>query len=107
MDGTLTGRPALANWLGQEWRLQTNHDSIKLHYANYLGALGNLWGMAPWLNQPIQVVGWFRRGHHIWIDIERFRTPQNQIKLAKHPVWAVVISFISLTYGLWLIFSGG
>lgn len=107
INGILTGRPALANWLGQEWRLHTSHGSIKLHYANYFGPLSNLRGLAPWLHQPIQVTGWFRRGHHIWIDIHRLHTPQNQIKPANHPIWAIVISLIPLSYGFWLVFRGG
>ncbi|MEM9485050.1 MAG: zinc metalloprotease HtpX [Cyanobacteria bacterium P01_F01_bin.116] len=105
LTGTLTGRPALANWLGQEWRLHTTHGSIKLHYTHYLGPVSN--SLAPWLNQPLQVTGWFRRGHNIWIDIDRLRTPQNQIKLAQHPIWAAITSFLLLMYGLWLIFKGG
>ncbi|MBT9315369.1 M48 family metalloprotease [Leptothoe spongobia] len=106
INGTLTGRPALANWLGQEWRLRTKYGSIKLHHTAYFGPLSNIQGLTPWLNTPLQVTGWFRRGHHIWIDIDRLRTQQNQTKLAQHPLWAAMISAIPLAYGLWIIFKG-
>ena len=107
LQGTLKGRPALANWLGQEWRLYTNHGSIKLHYTSYLGPLSNIQGLAPWLNTPLQVTGWFRRGHHIWIDIDHIQNQQNQTKLARHPLWATIISALPLIYGLWVLFKGG
>ncbi|MEM1238982.1 MAG: zinc metalloprotease HtpX [Cyanobacteria bacterium P01_H01_bin.26] len=106
ISGTLTGRPALANWLGQEWRLYTSHGSIKLHHTGYLGPLSNLRGPAPWLHQPLQVTGWLRRGHHIWIDIDRLRTRQNQVIVSQHPVWSVTTSLLLLSYGLWLLFQG-
>ncbi|WP_323365992.1 M48 family metalloprotease [Leptothoe sp. PORK10 BA2] len=106
INGTLTGRPALANWLGQEWRLNTTQGSIKLHHTAYLGPLSNINGLANWLQQPITVTGWFRRGHHIWIDIDQLRTHQNQIKKAQHPLWSSIISLLPLSYGLWLILKG-
>ncbi len=107
INGTLTGRPALANWLGQEWRLNTPHGSIKLHHSGYLGPLSNIKAVASWLNQPINITGWFRRGHHIWIDIDRLRTHQNQSQLSQHPLWSSILSLAPLSYGLWLIFKGG
>lgn len=107
ISGTLTGRPVLANWLGQEWRLCTSYGSIKLHHTSYFGPLGNLIGLNPFRNQSLQVTGWLRRGHHLWIDIERLRTPQNRIKLAQHPIWSFIISLLLLGSGLWLMFKGG
>ncbi|MEM8610959.1 MAG: zinc metalloprotease HtpX [Cyanobacteria bacterium P01_H01_bin.105] len=107
INGTLTGRPALANWLGQEWRLRIPQGSIRLHHVTYLGPLGNIRGLAAWLQQPIQVTGWFRRGHHPWIDIEHLRTHHNQIQFAQHPIWAAITSVLPLSYGLWIIFRGG
>ncbi|NEZ62955.1 hypothetical protein D0962_09190 [Leptolyngbyaceae cyanobacterium CCMR0082] len=107
IKGTLTGRPALANWLGQEWRLRTPQNCIKLHYTNHFGPLGNIKSLTPWLQQSLQVTGWFRRGHHLWIDIDRLQNDQNQIKIAQHPIWATISSLCPLAYGLWLIFKGG
>ncbi|MGD1855355.1 MAG: M48 family metalloprotease [Leptolyngbyaceae cyanobacterium] len=106
LNGILTGRPALANWLGQEWRLQTTYGSIKLHHTGYCGPLSNIQGLAPWLNQSLQVTGWFRRGHHIWIDLERLSTQQNQTKVGHHPLWSTMISLIPLIYGFLIIFRG-
>ncbi|MEM7064249.1 MAG: M48 family metalloprotease [Cyanobacteria bacterium P01_B01_bin.77] len=107
ISGTLTGRPILANWLGQEWRLRTPYSSIKLHHTSYLGPLGNRIGLNPFRNQSLQVTGWLRRGYHLWIDIERLRTSQNHIKLAQHPAWSLTISLLLLGCGLWLMFKGG
>lgn len=107
ISGTLTGRPTLANWLGQEWRLHTACGSIKLHYMSYYGPLGSLMGLGPFRNQPLLVTGWLRRGHHLWLDIERLRTAQNHIKLAQHPVYSLVISLLLLSLGFWLMLKGG
>ena len=107
VSGTLTGRPALANWLGQEWRLQTPQGSIALHYVSYLGPLSNAKVLAPWLNEHLQVTGWFRRGHQLWIDIEQLQISPNQLQPSQHPIWSVIVSLAPLSYGLWLIFRGG
>ena len=106
LSGTLTGRPALANWLGQEWRLNTVKGSIKLHYASYLGPLSNIKSLAPWLNQPLEVTGWFRRGYSFWVDVDRIQINKNLIKQAQLPVWSMIVSLIPLCCGLWLIFRG-
>ncbi|MBT9312305.1 M48 family metallopeptidase [Leptothoe kymatousa] len=107
INGTLTGRPALANWLGQEWRLKTHLGSLKLHYISYGGVLSNFLGPSPWLNQSLQVTGWFRRGHYAWVDIQHLRTEDNQIKTARYPIWSAIVSFVPLVYGVWLLMSGG
>ncbi|MGD1951105.1 MAG: M48 family metalloprotease [Leptolyngbyaceae cyanobacterium] len=104
--GKLTGRPALANWLGQEWRLNTVKGSIKLHYASYLGPLSNIKSLAPWLNQPLEVTGWFRRGYILWVDVDRIQINKNLIKQAQLPIWSMIVSLIPLCCGLWLIFRG-
>ena len=107
LRGTLTGRPALANWLGQEWRLQTAKGSIKLHYFSYLGPLSNIKSLAPWLKHPVQAIGWFRRGHSLWIDIDHIQISKETIKQAQHPIWSVIVGLVPLCYGLWFIFRGG
>ncbi|MBX2866127.1 MAG: M48 family metalloprotease [Leptolyngbyaceae cyanobacterium MAG.088] len=107
INGILTGRPDLANWLGQEWRLKTPQGSIKLHYASYIGPLSNIKGLAPWLNKSLQVTGWLRRGHHPWVDIDHLKHRSNDTKASHHAIWSVISSIIPLIYGLWLIFRGG
>lgn len=107
VNGTLTGRPALANWLGQEWRLRTDYGSFKLHYVSYLGPISNLTGLSSLLNQALQVTGWFRRGHHLWIDLERWQEHKGHIKQAHPPMWSVIISLVLLIYGVWLLMVGG
>ncbi|MEM9808643.1 MAG: zinc metalloprotease HtpX [Cyanobacteria bacterium P01_D01_bin.56] len=107
VNGTLTGRPALANWLGQEWRLHTDHGSFKLHYVSYLGPISNLTGLSSSLDQALQVTGWFRRGHHLWIDLERWQEHKGHIQCAHPPIWSVIISLVLLIYGVWLLMIGG
>lgn len=107
ISGTVTGRPALANWLGQEWRLTTADSSIKLHYTGYLGPFSNRTGLISLLNEPLEITGWFRRGHYSWIDLEHVRSRQNQRLLARHPIWSLITSLLPLGYGIWLIFRGG
>ncbi|MEM6251482.1 MAG: M48 family metalloprotease [Cyanobacteria bacterium P01_D01_bin.156] len=106
VNGTLTGRPALANWLGQEWRLNTASGSIKLAYVTYWGPLSHLRGLSSALHQSLQVTGWFRRGHRPWIDIERFNY-KNSTEQAQHPQWSVIVSIGPLLAGVWLLISGG
>ncbi len=107
INGTLTGRPALANWLGQEWRLQTDQGNIKLHHAAFFGPLSNIRGLTPLLHKPLQVTGWLRGGHYLWIDIEYLQDSQGHTKLSHHPIWSVITSILPLGYGLWLILRGG
>lgn len=109
INGTLTGRPNLANWLGQEWRLHTSYGSIRLHHITYLGPISHPNGLTPQqiINQPIQATGWLRRGGTLWIDMEQFHTKTNQIVYSQHPTWALLTSLTLLAWGLWIIFRGG
>ncbi|MEO0869802.1 MAG: M48 family metalloprotease, partial [Cyanobacteria bacterium J06642_11] len=107
VSGMLTGRPGLANWLGQEWRLQTDYGNIKLQYIAHWGPLSNVKSLALSLNQPLRITGWLRRGHTIWIDIERWQSHTSDVQDVRHPIWAMIVSLVPLAYGVWLILSGG
>ena len=108
LTGMLTGRPALANWLGQEWRLQTEDGSLQLHHAGYLGPFSR--GLEKYRHQPIQVLGWFRRGYYPWVDLSQISTAKlgssRSFVEAQHPVWNVVVSLVLLGCGLWILITG-
>ncbi len=108
LTGMLTGRPALANWLGQEWRLQTEDGSLQLHHAGYLGPFSR--GLEKYRHQPIQVLGWFRRGYYPWVDLSQISTAKlgssRSFVEAQHPIWNVVASLVLLGCGLWILITG-
>jgi Zn-dependent protease with chaperone function len=111
LRGTLRGRPGIANWLGQDLFLQLDRGWIKLHFFSSLGPLGNALKPGPrplqYLNQPIQIWGWFRRGAQVWIDIDRLTTPAQTTLRANHPIWSVGLFFGLLSSGLWILIRGG
>ncbi|MEM8810590.1 MAG: M48 family metallopeptidase [Cyanobacteria bacterium P01_G01_bin.38] len=109
LSGQLLGRPGIANWLGQELLLKTPQGLFKLHFFSWLGTLGNGLKLGPrpvqYLNQPAQILGWFRRGQQIWIDIDQIKT-NNQTIQAQHPLWSAAILAISFMGGLWILARG-
>ncbi|MEM9906062.1 MAG: M48 family metalloprotease, partial [Cyanobacteria bacterium P01_D01_bin.44] len=109
LSGQLLGRPGIANWLGQELLLKTPQGLFKLHFFSLLGTIGNGLKLGPRpvqdLNQPAQILGWFRRGQQIWIDIDQIKTT-NQIIQAQHPLWSAAILAISFMGGLWILARG-
>ncbi|MEO0454996.1 MAG: M48 family metalloprotease [Cyanobacteria bacterium P01_A01_bin.114] len=109
LSGQLVGRPGIANWLGQELLLKTPQGLFKLHFFSILGPIGNgvKLGARPvqYLNQPVQVLGWFRRGHHLWIDISHLKSSSQALQ-AQAPLWSAVVLAISLISGLWILVRG-
>ncbi|MEO1401487.1 MAG: M48 family metalloprotease [Cyanobacteria bacterium J06635_1] len=109
LSGQLLGRPGIANWLGQELLLKTPQGVFKLHFFSIFGPIGNGLKLSPrpvqYLNQPAQLLGWFRRGQQIWIDIHQIKTHTQTIQ-AQHPLWSAVILAISFIGGLWILTRG-
>jgi hypothetical protein len=109
-SGTLLGRPGLANWLGQDLLLQTQYGILKLHFFSYLGILGNCLPFGPrpleQLQKPVKIIGWFRRGHTPWLDIDYLFAQGNQLIRGGHPLWSTGILGISMLWGLWTLARG-
>ncbi len=111
LSGTVIGRPELANWLGQDLLLKTSSGLLKLHFFTALGPLGNVIGLgrkpAAWLGQPVQVLGWFRRGNQPWLDIDKLRLDTKRSKgssiQAAHPIHSLQLAIASCGLGLWLL----
>jgi Zn-dependent protease with chaperone function len=110
-SGTLIGRPGLANWLGQDLLLKTQHGLLKLHFFSYLGILGNAlpFGEKPiqYLQKPVQILGWFRRGHTPWLDIDYLFIQSKQRMRGGHPLWSTGILGIAILWGLWNLVGWG
>ena len=110
LSGTVIGRPELANWLGQDLLLKTSSGLLKLHFFTALGPLGNVIGLGrkpvAWLGQPVQVLGWFHRGHQPWLDIDKIRLDKssngNSIQAA-HPIHSLLLAIAACGLGLWLL----
>ncbi|MEL6762650.1 MAG: M48 family metalloprotease [Cyanobacteria bacterium J06607_6] len=110
LEGTLLGRPGIANWLGQDLMLATPTQLFKLHFSSLLGPPGNLLSHPQhpidWLGQPIEVQGWYRRGAIAWIDVDLFLTARQVVTRAQHPLWSVVLSLCCCASGLLILFRG-
>ena len=109
LSGVLMGRPGIANWLGQDLLLETSCGLLKLHFFSPFGPLGNaLPGQKPaaLLGESIQILGWFRRGHRPWIDIDKIRTSRRSLQSA-HPLFSLLMAAIAIGFGLWFLISAG
>ncbi len=109
LRGILLGRPGMGNLLSQDLLLKTESGTIRLHYTTAAGPLGQLMARsqpAQWLNTPVTVVGWFRRGNVPWIDIEVLQPHKGSALHAGHPVWTTVVGAIAALFGLYVLFNG-
>ncbi|MEL7054055.1 MAG: M48 family metalloprotease, partial [Cyanobacteria bacterium J06588_5] len=109
LSGTLGGRPGIANWLGQDLLLKTPSGMVKLHFFSAMGPLGNrislsfppaltpcmltssqnnASGKSSFGGQTVQVLGWFRRGSHPWIDVDKIRLSDGRLVSAQHPIFS-------------------
>jgi Zn-dependent protease with chaperone function len=110
-SGTLLGRPGLANWLGQDLILKTSEAGLlKLHFFSALGPLGNALSWQPkpavLVGNPIQVLGWFRRGNRPWLDIDQLRLQNGVLVQAAHPIVSLWIVISTGAIALWLLGFG-
>ncbi len=111
LTGTISGRPGVANWLGQDLYLRSPFGLVKLHFFSIVGPLGNLFNRSktPRLLQgeSVQVLGWFRRGAQPWVDIDKIRLGNGTLLVASHPLYSLVFAIAATGLGLWLLLSAG
>jgi Zn-dependent protease with chaperone function len=112
IDGQLLGRAITGNRIGQDLMLSTPTGLVKLHYVPSLTPLGNFWPGLPhpadWVSQPVQVIGWWRRGATPWIDVERIQPADQRVQIqGGHPVWSTLVAAILAFWGISLVFQGG
>jgi Zn-dependent protease with chaperone function len=111
LEGTLLGRRGMANWLCQDFWLQTEQGLIKLHFLSSLGAPGNLLlhpgHPSQRVGQSLTASGWFRRGASPWLDVDAFLKPGQRSLRSNHPVWSASIALVSCGLGILIIFRGG
>ncbi len=128
LSGTLLGRPGIANWLGQDLFLYIDADSnsaispglLKIHFFSALGPLGNAvsFGSTPAAlsGQSVQLLGWVRRGNHLWLDLDKLwlnklsgqkSTQQsrnaNPSLQAAHPIYSLLLAIVTSGSGIWLL----
>ena len=107
LSGRLQGRPGIANWLGQDLLLKTPLGTMKLHFSSVLGPLGTRLSRAPavttLIGESVQVLGWFRRGNHPWIDIDKIRLSNGTFVSAAHPLFSLLIAGGVIGWGIWLL----
>jgi Zn-dependent protease with chaperone function len=109
LRGTLLGRPGMGNLLSQDLLLRTESGTIRLHYTTAAGPLGQLVARsqpAQWINTPVTVVGWLRRGNAPWIDVEILQPHKGAALQAGHPIWTTVVGAIAALFGLYVLFTG-
>ncbi|QDZ41128.1 hypothetical protein FRE64_14970 [Euhalothece natronophila Z-M001] len=107
IEGQLLGRSGISNWLGQDLILKTKRGIIPLHFSSRLGIIGNTLPNFSRPNQfiqkPVIVSGWLRRGVIPWLDVERITYNQRHSIQAHYPIWVTMIAVGAAIWGAQLI----
>ncbi len=111
LSGTLLGRKGFHNWLYRDLMLQTPTGVIRLHYTSSWGWLGDLFPKAlrpvVWIDRPVIVTGWFRRGATPWIDVETIQAQTSGRTLRSyHPLWSTFLASFAALWAIYIIFQG-
>lgn len=110
MNGQLFGRSGVSNWLGQDLIFKTETGTIFLHTASRLGIIGNLLPNFPrpnqFIQQPVIVSGWLRRGVIPWVDVERITNHKRQSLRAGYPIWLTILAMGTAIWATQLILKG-
>ncbi|MGB3533040.1 MAG: zinc metalloprotease HtpX [Microcoleaceae cyanobacterium] len=112
IEGQLLGRSITSNRMGQDLILATSSGLVKLHYIPALTPLANFSTQFPhpadWVNQTVQVTGWWRRGATPSIDIETIQKCDRRVQIqGGHPIWSTLIAGVLAFWGLSFVFQGG
>ena len=108
IQGQLLGRTGISNWLGQDLILKTETGMIPLHFSSRIGIIGNTLPHFSRPNQfvqkPVIVSGWLRRGVIPWLDVERITSERLRLPKRKAPALTVDENRQSLPahYPIWL-----
>lgn len=108
IEGRLLGRPITSNIMGQDLILSTPTGLVKLHYIPAFTPFANFWPKRPhlahYLDQPVQVIGWWRRGVTPWIDVEILQVGERRLQIqGGHPIWSTLVAAILAFLGLSLV----
>ena len=103
LSGKLIGRCGTSNYLGQDLILQTSKGLLKLHHISWLGQAVN---PQDFIGRQVIVSGWLRRGATPWVDIQILKTQSGKTISGLHPIWSMILAFISTALGAY-IFLGG
>ena len=126
LSGTVIGRPGLANWLGQDLIIKTSADKlIKLHFFStwdapvgplnpyFLLALGPFGNLLSKCDRPsliigksVQILGWFRRGNHVWLDVDKIRLSNGRLIENTHPTTSLLLAIAASASALWVLGFG-
>lgn len=112
LSGTLLGRKGLHNWLYRDLMLQTPTGLIRLHYTSRWGWLGDLFPKAlrptTWIDRPVIVTGWFRRGATPWIEVDTIQAQTSGRTLRSyHPLLSTFLASFAALWAVYAIFQGG
>jgi len=109
IKGQLLGRSGVSNWLGQDLILKTETGTIFLYVSSRLGMIGNLLPNFPrpneFIEQPVIVSGWLRRGIIPWIDVERITNHKRQSLRAGYPIWLTLLALGAALWATQIIFE--
>lgn len=103
LSGKLIGRCGTGNYLGQDLMLQTNKGLLKLHHISWLGQAVN---PQDFIGRQVVVSGWLRRGATPWVDIQIVKTQSGKTINGFHPIWSMILAFISTALGAYIFLRG-
>jgi len=110
INGELFGRSGVSNWLGQDLILKTETGTIFLHTTSRLGIIGNLLPKFPrpneFIQQPVIVSGWLRRGIIPWLDVERLTNNKRQSIRAGYPIWLTILAMGAAIWATQMVLKG-
>ena len=118
LQGQLLGRAPSHNLVAQDWWIQTSTGTLKLHLGDRVGHVGKLW--RHWTrpikpNQPVEAIGWLRRGATPWMDVDILNhknSPSHTLikkswtPIDSHPLWSTGLAVVTILLGLWILNRG-
>lgn len=110
LQGQLLGRKGIGNAIAQDLWLKTPEGLIRLHFlptlkTQLLPIAGGL-QLQRFLNQPVVITGWFRRGSIPWVDLHSLHAQQGKALMAGHPIWSVILALALTSWCCYQIITG-
>jgi Zn-dependent protease with chaperone function len=112
LQGQLLGRSGIANCFNQDLLIESAQGMIYLQAIAPIAPFGNL--LAPVLTrwtppmalagQPLQLMGWLRRGGSAWLDLDTLKTSRGLVSKSYGPIWNTIAGAVACLWGIFTLF---